>query len=111
MISEREIGLQIVRPTGKRVGGAFTATTSRKTLPQVSATGMVEISATENCYLNFGGSSVDATAVIGDDASRLFLAGSQVFAVPLDPVTDVPYTHCAIISAGTDGVWQAEEAQ
>lgn len=104
-------GLQLVRPTGKRVGGAFTGTTSRVTLPQVSATDLVEISASENCYLNFGGSSVEATAVVANDASRLFLAGSQVFAVPLDPATEVPYTHCAIISAGTDGVWQAEEVQ
>lgn len=100
--------LQVARLSGKRVGGAFTASSASFTLP-TGAT-LIEVSATENCYLEFGSGSPVAEATIADDLSRLFLAGVQVLPVPLDG-SDVPYTKCAVISAGTDGVVQFEKCE
>ncbi|NIO42811.1 MAG: hypothetical protein GTO41_23265, partial [Burkholderiales bacterium] len=49
--------LQVVRFSGKRVGGAFTGSSTLFTLP-TGAT-LVEITATENCYIEFGGASAE----------------------------------------------------
>lgn len=100
--------LQVVRFSGKRVGGAFTGSSTAFTLPTGST--IVEITATENCYLEFGSGSPVAEATIANDLSRLFLAGVQTVVVPLDG-SDVPYTKCAVISAGTDGVIQFEKCE
>lgn len=100
--------LQIVRFSGKRVGGAFTGSSTPFTLPTGST--IVEITATENCYLEFGSGAPVAEATIADDLSRLFLAGVQTVVVPLDG-SNVPYTKCAVISAGTDGVIQFEKCE
>ena len=99
--------LQVVRWSGKRVGGAFGGTSARFTLP-IGAF-LIELSATANCYVAFGGSAVDAVASIADDASRLFLTGVQVIPVPLDGSGDL-YTHIAVIQASEGvGVLQVEK--
>jgi hypothetical protein len=100
--------LQIVSLSGKRVGGAFTASSAPFTLPTGST--LIEVSATENCYLEFGSGSPVAEATIANDLSRLFMAGVQVIPVPLDGSGN-PYTKCAVISAGTDGVVQFEKCE
>ncbi len=100
--------LQITRWTEKRVFAVFTGTSQALVIP-VDAVA-VELTATENCYINFGGSSVEATSTIATDGSRLYLAGVQVIPVPLDGSGD-PFTHIAVIQHTVSGILQVEEVE
>ncbi len=106
--THRHTPLQVTRWTEQRTSVTFTATSARLTLPAGSL--IVEISCTENCYLNFGGASVDATAAIAIDESRIFLAGVQNVVVPLDGSGD-PFTHLAVIQHTVSGLIQVEEVE
>ena len=57
----------------------------------------------------FGDGTVVATATIGNDASRLFLAGVQIVPVPIDGGTQLPFTHMSVIEAASAGVFQVEK--
>lgn len=99
--------VQVLRWSGQREFIDFSGTTARVTLP--AGAQLIEIAATEDCYLNFGGATVDATGTPGDDASRLFIKGVQQVPVPIDPGTDEPYTHVAAIQSATAGRVQVEK--
>ena len=104
---ESQTPLQVARWSGQRESKTTTGSSQRITLP--SGADLIEISAAEAVYMNFGGSGVTATSTIADDASRLFLAGVQVVPVPLDPATGDPYTHVAVLEVATGGLLQIEE--
>jgi hypothetical protein len=99
--------LQIVRWTEQRDSIAFAASTLRVEIPENAA--IVEFTATENCYVNFGDVTVVASSTIASAGSRLFLAGVQVIPIPLDPSTDEPYTHVAAIQHTVAGILQVEK--
>ena len=101
------VPLQVVRWTEQRTSIVLGGASVRVTLPAGSE--VIELTATENCFINFGDNTVDATAVIATDGSRLFLAGVQVVPVPIDPATDEPYTHVAAIQDATAGILQIEQ--
>lgn len=105
--THRHTPLQVTRWSEQRVGVTFTGSNQ---IMEILPTGaiLVELTATENCFINFGGSSVIATATIAVNESRLFLAGVQVVPVPLDG-SGVPFTHVAVIQQGTAGILQVEE--
>ena len=105
--ASENVPLQVVRWSGKRTSIALGVASVRATLPAGST--VVELTATENCYINFGGGAVDAVAEIVDDGSRLYLSGAQVVPVPIDPGTSQPYTHIAAIQDATVGVLQIEK--
>lgn len=107
-VSKGSVPVQVVRWSGQRVGGAFTGSASLLTLPAGST--LIEISATENCYLEFGDDSAEAETTIASNLSRLFLAGTQVAPVPLDGDGN-PLTHVSVISAGANGVIQVEQVE
>ncbi len=98
--------LQIVRWTGQRVALASDADSTAMAIP--TGASLIEVAATENCYIAFGDSGVVASSSVATDGPRLFLAGVQIIPVPLDG-DDVPYTHMAVIQAGTAGIVQIEE--
>ena len=100
--------LQVTRWTEQRAFVDFDGTTDRLIIP-VGAE-IIELSATENCFIHFGDVTVNATAVIATDGSRLFLAGVQVVPVPLDSSGDL-FTHVAVIEAvlATPGTLQVEQ--
>ena len=98
--------LQIVRWTGRRVALASDASSTAMALPVAAS--LIEISATENCYMTFGDAGAVASASIAVDGPRLFLSGVQIVPVPLDGSGD-PYTHLAVIQQGTAGIVQVEE--
>ena len=105
---EHTVPLQVVRWTGKRAAVSFDGTSKDIVIPAGSI--LVEMSATENCYINFGtGSAPTATSTIADDGSRLFLAGVQVIPVPIDSATDAPYTHIGVLQESITGILQVEE--
>jgi hypothetical protein len=104
---ENQTPLQVARWSGQRESVTSSGTSQRITLP--TGADLIEISAAEAVYLNFGGGAVDATSSIADDGSRLFLAGVQVVPVPLDPATSIPYTHVAVLQVATAGLLQVEE--
>lgn len=101
------VPLQVTRWTGQRESVTTSGASQRLTLP--TGTGLVEITAEQNVYLNFGDNTVVASAVIADDASRFFLLGVQVIPVPIDPATELPYTHVAVIQQNIAGVFQVEQ--
>jgi len=70
---------------------------------------LIEISATVECYINFGDGTVTATLAIGnqDTASRLFQAGVQIIEVPL--AAGVLATNIAFIDGGAGGTIQVEQ--
>lgn len=103
------VPLQVTRWTEQRDFIAFTGTSQRITLPEISE--LIELSATENCFINFGDSTVVASSTIASDGSRLFLAGVQVVPVPIDIVTDEPFTHLAVIRNTVDGTLQVEKVE
>ncbi len=108
--THRHRPLQVTRWSEKRVATAFNSTSARLTIPADAV--LVEITATENCFINFGDNTVVATSTIANDGSRLFLAGVQIVPVPLDGETPrVPYTHVAVISEAADGTLQVEELE
>ena len=98
--------LQVVRWTGDRVSVAAGTATANVQLPANAQ--LIELSATENCYIAFGAdNSIEATNSIGA-VSRLFMAGVQVVPVPLDPDGNL-YTWIAALRAGaSDGILQIE---
>ncbi len=98
--------LQIVQWSEQRAFINFSDPSARVVIPNNAA--LVEITATENVFINFGDNTVVASAVIASDESRLFLAGVQVIAVPLDP-QGVPFTDIAAFTAGINGCLQIEE--
>lgn len=106
--AHRHTPVQIARWTEQRTSVTFTGTSARLTLPSGSL--LVEISASENCFLNFGNGSVNATAVIATDESRLFLAGVQNVVVPIDGSGD-PFTHVAVIQQTVAGLIQVEQVE
>ncbi len=104
---ENQTPLQVARWSGQRESVTTTASSQRITLP--AGADLIEISAAEAVFLNFGDDAVDASSTIADDGSRLFLAGVQVAPVPLDPATGTPYTHVAVLQVATAGLLQVEE--
>lgn len=101
------IPLQVARWSGQREFKTTSGTTQRITLP--TGTKLIEITAVNPVYINFGDNTVEATSTIADDGSRLFLAGVQVVQVPLDPADNVPYTHVAVIQVSVAGIFQVEK--
>lgn len=101
------VPLQVTKWTGQRVGVTTGAAAQLIVLP--IGTELVEITATENVYVAFGDGTVVATATIGNDASRLFLAGVQIVPVPIDGGTQLPFTHMSVIEAASAGVFQVEK--
>jgi len=99
--------LQVTRWTGQRVG--VTTGPAAELIQLPTGTELIEITATENVYVAFGDGTVVATATIGNDASRLFLAGVQIVPVPIDSGNDLPFTHMSVIEESSPGVFQAEQ--
>lgn len=102
------IPLQVALWTAQRAFVNFTGASARVVLPAGSE--IVELTATENCYIAFGDVTVAADTVIANDASRLFLAGVQAIVVPLD-ANGAPYTYVAALEAvgAVNGILQAEK--
>ena len=98
--------LQVPRWTEQRESVTTSGASQRLTLP--TGASLIEISAQEAAYLNFGDNTVDASAVIANGESRLFLAGVQVVPVPLDSSGD-PQTHVAVLQESVAGIFQVEE--
>jgi len=105
--SKSSQSLQVTRWTGKRVGVATSGAAELIALP--ADTELIEITSTENVFLAFGDNTVVATAVIADDASRLFLAGVQIIPVPIDVASDLPFAFMSVIQESSPGVFQAEK--
>ena len=99
--------VQVLRWTGSRAFISFNGTSARVALP--SGAELIELVATESCYIAFGDNTIDATAAI-NSTSRLFTAGVQQVPVPIDPSTNEPYTYVAAIEAAssTPGILQVE---
>lgn len=97
---------QIVRWSGERIQLAASSSSSAGVaLP--TGTKVVEIRATEDCYIEFGTGT--GIAALANEGSVLFLRGVQVVPVPLD-ASNNPLTHVAVIAAGADdGVVQIEK--
>ena len=102
----RRSALQVPAWSEVRVGAAITGTTARFVLPPGAT--LIELSATEDCFINFGDVAVDATSTIATDGSRLFMAGVQTVVVPEDS-DGVPFTHLAFLRVATNGTIQAEK--
>lgn len=100
------IPLQVALWTAQRAVINFNGTTQRIALPAGSE--IVELTATENCFIAFGGSGVDADGAIVTDASRLYLSGVQAIVVPVDS-SSVPFTYIAAIEQATAGILQIEK--
>ncbi len=105
--TDQNVPLQVVRWTEQRTFINFTGSTARIAIP--TGAELIELTATENCYLNFGDNTVEAAATIVTDGSRIFVAGVQVIPVPIDPTTDEPYTHIAAIQSSAAGILQIEQ--
>lgn len=106
--AHRHAPLQITRWTERRIAATFTSSNQALLIP--SGAIVIELTATENCYINFGGSGAVASSAIATDGSRLFLAGVQTIVVPLDTGI-VPFTHIAVIQHTVAGILQIEEVQ
>ncbi len=108
--THRHQPLQVTRWSEKRVAIGFNSGSQRITIPANAV--LIEITATENCFINFGDNTVVASSTVATDGSRLFLGGVQIVPVPLDGETPrVPYTHVAVISEAADGSLQVEELE
>ncbi len=108
--THRHQPLQVTRWSEKRIALGFNATTARILIPAGAV--LIEISATENCFINFGDVTVEATASIATDGSRLFMAGVQIVPVPLDAQDPrVPFTYVAVLAEASDGTFQVEELE
>ncbi len=102
---QQENPLQVAKWSGKRE--TVTSSGASQLITLSSGATLVEISAVEAVYLEFGGAGAVATSTIEDDASRIFLAGVQVVPVPLDSSGD-PYTHVAVLQVAVAGIVQVE---
>jgi hypothetical protein len=108
--THRHRPLQVTRWSEKRIAIGFNSTTQRMLIPAGAV--LVELTATENCFINFGGDDVEATSTVATDESRLFLAGVQIVPVPLNGADPrVPFTYVAVISEAADGTLQVEELE
>ena len=107
IFEESQTPLQVVRWTEQRVAVTTTGSSQRLTLPTLAD--LIEITAVEAVYINFGGNAVDASNTIANDGSRIFLAGVQVVQVPIDSATELPFTHVAVVQVASPGVFQVEE--
>ncbi len=109
--THRHTPLQVTRWSEKRVALSFNGTSDRIIIPAGAV--LVELTATENCFINFGDDTVVASSTIATDGSRLYLAGVQVVPVPLDSQDPrIPFTHIAIIKeTGSGGIFQCEELE
>ena len=89
--------VQLFTPSAVRsqVATAGAASTAATALPTGTGTlsTVVEIRATENCYINFGNGSVSASAA---STSQLFPAGEKMQKVPATA------THFAVIRQGSN---------
>lgn len=101
--------LQVARWSGQRDSKTTSVSSQRITLP--TGAKLIEITAVNPVFINFGDVTVDASSTIAIDGSRIFLAGVQVVQVPLDPATGLPYTHVAVIQVSAAGIFQIEELQ
>jgi hypothetical protein len=101
------VPLQVVLWSAQRDSIILGPASLRVEIPNNAA--LIELSASENCYINFGDVTVVASSVIATDGSRLFIAGVQVVPVPIDPATDEPYTYIAALQQGTGGILQVEQ--
>ncbi len=104
--SKSSVPLQVTRWTGQRVGVTTSAVAELIQLP--ANTELIEITATENVYVAFGDGTVVATQSVGNDASRLFLAGVQIIPVPID-AGNLPFAFMSVIEESSPGVFQAEK--
>ena len=93
--------LQVTTWSEKRVAVTTSGASQLLVLPTDSE--LVEITAQENVYINFGDNTVVATSTIADDESRFFLAGVQVIPVPVNA------THVAVIQESAAGIFQVEK--
>lgn len=108
--THRHTPLQVTRWSEKRVALGFNGTSDFIVIPAGAV--LVELTANENCFINFGDDTVVASSTIATDGSRLYLAGVQIVPVPLDSQDPrVPFTHIAIIRETTDGIFQCEELE
>ena len=98
--------LPVARWSASRVGINFTASSANVQLPADSD--LIEIAATESCFINFGADNT-VTASNNLVTSKLFIAGVQVIPVPINPATGQPYTWMAAIQVSTAGIIQAEK--
>lgn len=105
--SKSSVPLQVTRWTGQRVAVTTSAVAELIQLPTDAE--LIEITATENVYVAFGDGTVVATQSVGNDASRLFLAGVQIIPVPIDSGSDLPFAFMSVIEESSPGVFQAEE--
>ncbi len=103
----KDTPLHVVLWSGQRDFKTTSGTSQLIVLPVGSK--IIEITAVENVYVEFGGSGAVAEAVIADDLSRLLLKGIQVIPVPLDPATGLEYTHVAVIQSTVAGIFQVEQ--
>ena len=99
--------LQVTRWSGQRSSLTTSPTSARLVIP-ANAT-VIELTCTQDCFMAFGDVTVDAVAVVANDASRFFLAGLHVFPTPIDPATDIPYTHVAFINDKIPAFVQIEQ--
>jgi len=99
--------LQVVEWSGLRASIPFSGASANVALP--SDCELMELSASQSCYIAFGiDNSIVATGTIGA-VSRLFLAGVQVVPVPLNPNTSQPFTWIAAIQYTAGGILQIEK--
>lgn len=101
--------LQIVRWSGQREAKTLSASSQRIAL--VAGSEIIEISSTQNCFINFGDGTEVASSTIANNASRFFLAGVQIVPVPLDPATGNPYVSVAVIQQSIAGTFQIETGE
>ncbi len=102
----RNSALQVPAWSQERVGDKIEKNSVRVELP-AGAT-LIELSATHNCYINFGDVTVVAEREAIPNGSRLFMAGMFVVVVPED-ADGVPFTHVAFRTADKDKFFQAEK--
>lgn len=88
--------VQIARCTGERIQIEATDSPS-EAVPLPEGARLVEIRATEDCYIRFGDETVVATT---DHESMLFLRGVQPVAILLDGDND-PLTHVSAVRLGS----------
>ena len=99
--------LQITRWSGQREFKTTSGSSQLITLPVGSK--IIEITAVEDVYVNFGDGTPVASSTIADDASRLLLKGVQVIPVPINPSTGDEYLKVAVIQVDTAGIFQVEQ--
>lgn len=103
---EGGVPLQVTEWSQKRAFITVGVASARVVIP-VGAE-LIELTSTEDCYIEFGDGTVVAEPIIATDASRLFVAGVQVIVVPLDGA-GVPFTQIAAIRESKNGILQIEE--